>query len=258
LNAPAAITGASRVAFVTAAAISHGGHREQPRPPARGRRGSRRDRHQRIGQRRPGRLQRHRVRAYRRSHLREHLPDLPGPPARPAQPAPHRVLGNFQLCRDPAVSLSPGRRGQRRPDHRRLIHPPQQQPRGQQHVRHPARRAPGPARPHHPACPPPRPEDLPLPAMPPPRQPSPAARAGQTALFQHPLDAPGVVAYREHRCSFAPARGPPRGLAKRSRGGPPRNRHAHGVVAQHTPQQEHGQTSPLTLNDADQPRHAHG
>ena len=89
----------------------------------------------------------------------------------------------------------------------------------QQHVHHPARHAPGPPRPHHPACPPPRPEDRPLLAMPPPRQPPPAARAGQTPLFQHPLDAPGVVASREHRCSFASARGPPRGFGKRSRGG---------------------------------------
>ena len=72
--------------------------------------------------------------------------------------------------------------------------------------------------------------------MPPRRQPPLAARARQTAFFQHPLDAPGVLAYREHRCSFAPARGSPRGLAKRSRGGPPRNRHAHGVVEHHSPQ----------------------
>jgi hypothetical protein len=105
----------------------------------------------------------------------------------------------------------------------------------QQHVHHPARHAPGPPRPHHPACPPPRPEDRPLPAMPPPRQPPPAARAGQNPLIQQPLDAPGVVAYGEHRCSFAPARGPPRGFGKRSRGGPPRNRHAHGVLAHHSP-----------------------
>ena len=168
-------------------------------------------------------------------------------PARPAarRSQPRTVSsGTPSSRRRPAMPEPARRRSQRRPGHRRLIHPPQQQPRGQQHVRHPARRAPGPARPHHLACPPPRPEDLPLPAMPPPSQPSPAARAGQTALFQHPLDAPGVVAYREHRCSFAPARGPPRGFAKRSRGGPPRNRHAHGVVAHHTPQQEHAQNPP--------------
>jgi hypothetical protein len=110
--------------------------------------------------------------------------------------------------------------------------------RWQQHVRHPARRTPGPARPQHPACPPSRPEDRPPAAVPPPRQPSPAARAGQTALLQHPLDAPGVVAYREHRCSFAPPAGPPRGFAKRSREGPPPNRHAHRVVEHPSPQPE--------------------
>src|SRR5260370_30011090 len=76
------------------------------------------------------------------------------------------------------------------------------------------------------------------PTCPHPASRPPAARAGQTALFQHPLDAPGVLAPREHRCSFAPARGPPRGFAKRSRGGPPRNRHAHGVVEHHSPQPE--------------------
>jgi hypothetical protein len=85
----------------------------------------------------------------------------------------------------------------------------------QQHMRHPAPRAPRPARPHRPA-PPPRPEDHPLPvAMPPPCQPPTAPRTRQTALFQHPLDARRVLAYREHRCSFAPARGPPRGFAKK-------------------------------------------
>jgi hypothetical protein len=69
--------------------------------------------------------------------------------------------------------------------------------------------------------------------------PQPASRPrsqGRTnPLIQHPLDAPGVVAYGEHRCSFAPARGPPLGFGKRSRGGPPRNRHAHGVLAHHSP-----------------------
>ena len=75
-------------------------------------------------------------------------------------------------------------------------------------------------------------------AWPHPGQPAPAARTGQAAFFQHPLDAPGVLAYREHRCSFAPARGPPRGFAKRSRGGPPRNRHAHGVAEHPSPQPE--------------------
>jgi len=59
-----------------------------------------------------------------------------------------------------------------------------------------------------------RPENNTLQGMTPPGQPSPAHRAAQAALFQHPLDAARVVAYREHRCSFAPARGPPRGFAK--------------------------------------------
>ena len=127
----------------------------------------------------------------------------------------------------------------------------------QQHVRHPARHSPGPTRPHHPACPPPRPEDRPLPAMPPPRQPPPAARAGQTPLFQHPLDAPGVVAYREHRCSY-PHAALPEASAKD---------HGEGrlgtdtltVSTRTTPRNRNtGKTSPLTLNDANQPRHAHG
>lgn len=194
MNIRAAITGASKVAFVTAAAISHGDT------------ASSRDRHQRIGQRRPGRLQRHRIPAHRRRHRREHLPDQAGPPAGPAQPAPHR---DPHPGRGPAAPLALGRRGQRGPDHRRLIGPPQQQPRGQQHMRHPARRAPGPARPHLPALAA-RPEHLPLPGMPPPGQPPPAPRAAQAAFSQHPLDARRVVAYREHRCSLAPAHGPPR------------------------------------------------
>ena len=105
------------------------------------------------------------------------------------------------------------RRGQRRPDHRRLIRPPQQQPRRQQHVRRPAACAPRPPRPDRPARPP-GPNTARHPAMPPPGQPSPAHRAAQTALFQHPLDRRRVVAYREHRCSFAPQRPSPR-LAKR-------------------------------------------
>ena len=218
-------------------------HREQPRPPARRRRGSCRDRHQRVGQRRPGRLQRHRVRAGGRRHPGEDLPDLTGPPSGPAQPAAHRVHRDLQLGRDPAAPLTPGRRGQRGPDHGRLIHPAQQQPRGQQHMRHQAHQAPGPARLHLPALPA-RPEHGPLPGMTPPGQPSPARRAAQAALFQHPLDARRVVAYREHRCSFAPARPSPVLRQKSSRGGPSRNRHAHGVVAHHTPQQEHGQNQP--------------
>jgi hypothetical protein len=35
---------------------------------------------------------------------------------------------------------------------------------------------------------------------------APRSQGRTNPLFQHPLDAPGVVAYREHRCSFAPAR----------------------------------------------------
>ena len=94
--------------------------------------------------------------------------------------------------------------------------------------------------------------------MPPPGQPSPAVRAGQTALFQHPLDAPGVVAYREHRCSFAPARGPPEASPKDHGEGRPET-DTLTVSSRSTPRNKNtGKTSPLTLNDANQPRHAHG
>ena len=221
MNAAAAITGASSVAFVTAEATSHGdtassrGHR----PADRGSR--RRDRHQRIGQRRPGRFQRHRIRADGHRHLREYLPDLPCPAGRPAQPAAHRVCRDLQLRRDPALPPAPGRRGQRRP-RSRVLHPSGAAAAAQAAAHASSRHAGAPATwrgSHRPALPA-RPEHRPLPGITPPGQPSPARRAAQAALFQHPLDASRVVAYREHRCSFAPARGPPRGFAKRSRGGP--------------------------------------
>ena len=151
LNARAAITGAIKVAFVTADAISHGdtvsssGHRPAAAAAAAATATSASASGDPAGSSGTGSA------LSRGRHPREDLPDLPGPPGGPAQPAPHRVLRHPQLPGRPAMPLPARRRRQRRPDHRRLIHPPQQQPRGQQHMRHPARRAPRPARPHHPA-----------------------------------------------------------------------------------------------------------
>ena len=45
--------------------------------------------------------------------------------------------GNPQLPRRPAIPVPARRRGQRRPGHRRLVRPPRQQPRRQQHMRSP-------------------------------------------------------------------------------------------------------------------------
>jgi hypothetical protein len=64
--------------------------------------------------------------------------------------------------------------------------------------------------------------------------------------------------HRAHRCSFAPARGTPRGFGKRSREGRP-GTDTLTVSSRTTPRNRNtGKTSPLTLNDANQPRHAHG
>ena len=86
---------------------------------------------------------------------------------------------------------------------------------------------------------------------------APRSQGRTNPLFQHPLDAPGVFATVSTGAP-KPARGTPRGFGKRSREGRP-GTDTLTVSSRTTPRNRNtGKTSPLTLNDANQPRHAHG
>jgi hypothetical protein len=86
---------------------------------------------------------------------------------------------------------------------------------------------------------------------------APRSQGRTNPLFQHPLDAPGVVAYREHRCSYPHAALPEASAKDHGEGCPGTDTLT--VSSRTTPRNRNtGKTSPLTLNDAHQPRHAHG
>ena len=248
----------ARSRSMTAAAISHGdtassrGHRPAAATAAAA------TATPRIGQRRPGRLQRHRVRAHRRRHPGEDLPNQPRParrpgaasraPCPPGPPAP--AATRRRPCPRAAAAAPP-----RSPSASSIRR--SQQPRGQQHMRHQAHRAPGTG-----AAPPPCPSG-------PARTPSASGHdpTGPAVPRTPGQRRPPSSSIRSTRAASLPtvstgAPSHPHGALpvlrqKSSRGGPSRNRHAHGVVAHHTPNKNTGKTSPLSLNDAKQHSGAH-